>query len=120
MMPSGIARGSVVIVDFAPTNPASGVRPALVVQNDRDNARMSNTIVAQITSNVSRSHEPTQCLIDVAHPDWTVSGLRRPSVVNCSSVATVQQQHVNRVVGQLSGATMRQIDECLKAAFAIT
>src|SRR5262245_31498128 len=114
-----IARGSVVVVDFAPTNPASGVRPALVVQNDRDNQRMTNTIVAQVTSNIARSHEPTQLLIDASHADWKGSGLKRPSVVNCSSVATIQQLHVIRVIGQLSDATMNQIDECLKTAFGI-
>jgi mRNA-degrading endonuclease toxin of MazEF toxin-antitoxin module len=40
------SRGDVVIVDFRPVHPAAGVRPALVIQNDRDNARMSKTIVA--------------------------------------------------------------------------
>jgi mRNA interferase MazF len=58
-------RGDVVIVDFYPTDPRSKVRPALVVQNDRDNARMKRTIVIQITSNVSRSHEDTHCHVFV-------------------------------------------------------
>ena len=62
-------RGDVVIVDFRPTNTAAKVRPAVVVQNDRDNARMKNTIIAQITSNVGRALEDTQLLIDQAHPD---------------------------------------------------
>jgi mRNA interferase MazF len=114
-----IRRGSVVIVDVAPTNPASGVRPALVVQNDRNNARMANTIVAQITSNISRAHEDTQRLIDTSHPDWSPSGLRRLSVVNCSSIASIKQQHIIRSMGTLSAATMTEIDECLKSALGI-
>lgn len=32
-------RGDVVILDFALYDPTDKVRPALVVQNDRDNAR---------------------------------------------------------------------------------
>jgi PemK-like, MazF-like toxin of type II toxin-antitoxin system len=44
------------------------VRPALVVQNDRDNARMTNTIVAQISENTARFNEPTQHLIELANP----------------------------------------------------
>ena len=48
-------RGDVVIVDFNPTDPKAKVRPALVVQNDRDNSRMRRTIVVQITSNVTAS-----------------------------------------------------------------
>lgn len=112
-------RGDVVVVDFTPTNAAASVRPALVVQNDRDNARMRNTVVAQITSNVRRAGEETQLLIDGSHPDRSASGLRLDSVVNCSNLATIEQQHVTRIIGSLSDATMRQIDECLKAALGI-
>ena len=46
-------RGDILIVDFSVYNPQEKVRPALAVQNDRDNARMKNTIVALITGNVS-------------------------------------------------------------------
>lgn len=81
-----VLRGNVVIVDFAPTTPNAGIRPALVVQNDRDNARMANTMITQITGNISRAQEDTQLLIGTSHQDWSVSGLRRPSVINCSTL----------------------------------
>ena len=42
------------------------MRPALVVQNDRDNARMANTVVAQISGNTARVSEATQHLIELA------------------------------------------------------
>jgi mRNA interferase MazF len=46
-------RGDVVIVDFPFQDiPGSKVRPALVVQNDAENQRLSNTIVAMITGNL--------------------------------------------------------------------
>lgn len=50
-------RGDIVILDH-PFSAASGsnVRPALVIQSDRDNARLTNTIVALITRNTS--HPP--------------------------------------------------------------
>jgi len=112
-------RGEVVIVDFRSVNPKAGVRPALVVQNDRDNARMSNTIVAQVTTNIRRLSQDTQILIDANHPDWASSGLRRTSVVNCSNVYTIEQSDVARIIGSLSAATMQRIDGCLKAALGI-
>ena len=83
-------RGDVVIVDFSPASPSIGIRPALVVQNDRDNARMLNTIVAQVTSNIRRANEDAQLLIDRNHADWQQSGLRLDSVVNCSTLVTVR------------------------------
>lgn len=109
-------RGDIAIVDFTATNPAAGIRPALIVQNDVDNARMQNTIVAQITGNVSHAHEATQYLIDATHPDWTASGLRRPSVVNCSALGQINQNDVRHVIGSLSAATMVDVSDCLRAA----
>ncbi len=121
-MSTGLAvkRGDLVIVDFRSVNPSFGVRPALVIQNDVDNGRMSNTIVAQVTTNIRRAAEATQLLIDQHHPDWASSGLHRVSVVNCSNLYTSEQRDIARVIGNLSAGTMKQIDDCLKAALAIT
>ena len=112
-------RGDVVIVDFSPTTPSAGIRPAVVVQNDRDNGRMRNTIVAQVTSNIRRAQEDTQLLIDQNHADWQQSGLRLASVINCSNLATVRQTDVRRVIGSLSSATLQKIDNCLRAALEL-
>ena len=108
-------RGDIVIVDFSVYDPAEKVRPALVVQNDRDNARMQNTIVALITGNIRRAAEPTQFLLDHQHPDFVSSGLHKESVVNCSNLITIRQQDVLRVLGKLSRESMNQVDACLKA-----
>jgi mRNA-degrading endonuclease toxin of MazEF toxin-antitoxin module len=112
-------RGDLVIVDFGVVNPAASIRPALVIQNDRDNARMSKTIVAQITTNIRRAGENTQLLIDPGHTDWMQSGLKRSSVVNCTNLATIDQSDIRRIFGSLSPATMRQINDCLRSALAI-
>ncbi|MGO9115765.1 MAG: type II toxin-antitoxin system PemK/MazF family toxin [Thermoguttaceae bacterium] len=85
-------RGDILIVDFSVYNPQEKVRPALAVQNDRDNARMKNTIVALITGNVSRSGEPTQFLLERKHPDYAASGLHKDPVVNFSNLITIRQQ----------------------------
>jgi mRNA interferase MazF len=109
-------RGDIVTVDFSQYDPRDKVRPALVLQNNRDNARMAKTIVAFITSNVRRIGEDTQYLIARGHPDFPASGLRRDSVVSCSNLYTIQQSDVTRIIGRLTQATMDQIDSCLKAA----
>ena len=89
------------------------------MQNDRDNARMKNTIVALITGNVSRMGEPTQFLLDQTHPDYSASGLHEESVVNYSNFITIRQQDILHTIGKLSGTTMDQIDACLKTALGI-
>jgi len=54
-------RGDVVIVEFPYADGRRGKnRPALVVQNDRDNQRLTNTVVAMISGNTRYASEPTQ------------------------------------------------------------
>lgn len=114
-------RGEVVLVDFPfASGGGSKVRPALIVQNDRGNARLQDTIVVPITSNVSRAALlPTQFAIDSTSPDWKSSGLRTPSVVKCENIYTFNQSRILRVIGNLSAATMTAIDACLKEALGI-
>jgi mRNA interferase MazF len=112
-------RGNLVIIDFRSVNSKAGVRPALVVQNDQGNARMNNTVVVQVTTNIKRAGLATQLLIDSTHPDWLISGLRSASVVNCSNIYTVEQSDVAKIIGSLSATTMYQINQCLKEVLAI-
>jgi mRNA interferase MazF len=62
-----VYRSDVVLVDF-PYSRGSGskVRPALVIQNDRDNVRLVSTIICQITGTSHRAVEATQVLIDLS------------------------------------------------------
>ncbi|MGO9915340.1 MAG: type II toxin-antitoxin system PemK/MazF family toxin [Isosphaeraceae bacterium] len=103
-------RGDVVLLDY-PYTDGSGckVRAALIVQSDRDNQRLTNTIVALITKNVSRVHEPTQLLIDVSTPEGQQSGLNQSSAVACGNLFTVAQPNVRRVIGSLAPTAMTQI-----------
>jgi mRNA-degrading endonuclease toxin of MazEF toxin-antitoxin module len=115
-----VKRGD-VILSFVPNvgSPGGKLRPALIVQSDHNNARLNETIIAAITSNTSRVHEATQLLIEVATPDGASSGLLHDSAVRCERLHSIPQADVRRVIGQLSAALMRQIDDCLKAALGL-
>jgi mRNA interferase MazF len=114
-------RGDVIVVDF-PFSDATGrkVRPALVVQADEWNRRLSDTILALITSSRSRfTGAATQLQIDVATPDGRTSGLRLSSVVQCENLVTVDKSFILHTIGRLSDDLMQQMDACLKAALGI-
>jgi hypothetical protein len=55
-------------------------------------------------------------LIDPTTPDGALSGLKKSSLVNCSVLFTIEQIDVIAVIGSLSSATMREIDDCLRNA----
>src|SRR3954454_21237027 len=109
-------RGDIVIVAFPYVSGGGGKnRPALVVQCDRDNQRLSNTIVAMITGNTRYAQtEPTQLLIDPSTPDGPSSGLNYASAVKCSNLYTVDQRHILAMIGSLAPALMSRVDDCLK------
>ena len=112
-----VNRGDVVLVDYPFTTGGAKVRPALVVQNDRDNARMTNTIVAQISGNTARVNEATQHLIELAVEPGC--GLARDSALIATNMLTMRQGDILRVLGSLSVATMAEIDDCLRIALGL-
>jgi mRNA interferase MazF len=115
-----VRRGDVILA-YVPNigSPGGKVRPALVVQSDHNNARLNETIIAAITSNTSRVQEATQLLIEVATSDGAASGLLHDSAVRCERLHSIPQADVRRVIGNLSGALLRPIDDCLKAALGL-
>lgn len=114
-------RGDVVIIDFPITSGSqSKVRPALVIQNDRENRQLSKSIVAMITGNLQRAGHPTHYLVDPATPEGASSNLHGRSLVSCSNLYTVEQSGVLRTIGQLSPAAMAKVDDCLREALSLT
>lgn len=115
-----VRRGDIVLVDY-PFAAGGGakVRPVLVIQNDRDNQRLTNTTVVQITSVTRRALEPTQWLVEIDTPEGQQSGLRQDSVVNCVNLLTLDQGRILRTLGRLPDSVMQNVNDCLKASLAL-
>lgn len=113
-------RGDVVIVLF-PFSSGKGakVRPALVVQNDLNNRRLSNVIVAAITTTTFRKDRPTQYLVELNSSIGKQSGLAIDSVVTCENLVTLEKSLVRAKIGSFSSLAMTAIDQCLKEALGI-
>jgi mRNA interferase MazF len=114
-------RGDVILLDH-PFSDASGskIRPALVIQSDRRNAILTETIVALITKNIAHvAKDPTQFFIDLATADGKASGLKLNSGVKCGKLYTVHEDHIKKIIGKLPALVMLQINDCLKAALEL-
>jgi len=113
-------RGDVVLVKYPfSSGVGSKMRPALVVQPDLNNRRLSNVILAPITTTIHRQNQPTQHLIDSSSAEGKAAGLRHTSVVSCENLATVAQSLVRRRLGKLPAVSMQQVNECLKSALGL-
>ncbi|HVW01863.1 MAG TPA: type II toxin-antitoxin system PemK/MazF family toxin [Planctomycetaceae bacterium] len=116
-----VSRGEIVLAELPFTDGSgSKVRPALVVQNDANNRRLQDVILALITSKTDRATvEATQFLIDVSTPEGEQTGLLHTSAVKCEHLVTLHQRFLKRVIGRLSASEMQQIDGCLKASLGL-
>jgi mRNA interferase MazF len=113
-------RGDVVRVDFPFTDVAGGKkRPAVVVQNDRDNQKIKKTVIAMVTGNLSRLGDTSHLLIDPATADGASAGLNGPSLVSCNNLYTVEQDCILRKLGYLSDGLKQKLNDCLKAALQL-
>jgi mRNA interferase MazF len=99
-----IRRGDVVLVNYPfASGTGSKTRPDLVIQCDANNARLDNTIVAQITSRTRFARkEPTQLLIEVASAVGQQSGLINDSAISCENIYTVRQDTIVRKLGSFA------------------
>ena len=96
------------------------VRPAVVIQCDRLNRKIRNTLLAMVTGNTRLAGtEPTQFLIDPATPEGASAGLSYPSAVKCENLYTVSQARIKRTLGRLSDPLRLQLEQSLKAALEL-
>jgi mRNA-degrading endonuclease toxin of MazEF toxin-antitoxin module len=116
-----IRRGDVVLVDYLFSDRrGSKIRPCLVVQADARNQVLNDTIVAAISSKVTRtSSEPTQLLKEIHTSEGAKSGLLFDSAVQCGNLATIDASLVIRNIGPLPVKLMRYVDNCLTAALGL-
>lgn len=117
-----VRRGDVVLVDYLFSDrTGSKVRPCLVVQSDRNNGRLDDTIVVAISSNTTRGAvEPTQHVVAAATSEGRQSGLLFDSAVQCENILTIDGQFILRKIGALPPVVMGYIDECLKASLGLS
>lgn len=117
-----VQRGEIYWVEFSPTQGSeqSGLRPALVVQNDVGNRFSPTTVVVAITRTIPPKPYPFIVVIDPAE-----SGLPARSAVNCAQIATIQQTGPDsrlrspvgastvKAIGQLDALKMAEVDAAL-------
>ena len=89
-------------------------RPALIVQNDVSNRYSLTTIVAAITSKVSKPPYPNEAILQ---PES--SGLQVLSTVRLDQLRTVDRRRLLKRLGGIDAATMREVDQAIKASLGL-
>lgn len=114
-----VSRGDVVLVDY-PFSDRTGskVRPALVVQANGLNHRITDAILAAISRSTHRA-SAEQLLIHISTEEGSATGLRQDSMIQCENLLTYDQRLIISKIGSLSTPLMQRIDSCLKSALGL-
>ena len=93
------------------------LRPGLIVSKELNNERLNDVIIAACTSNVTRSLESTQYLIE--GNEISQAGIKVASVVKCESLLTISKTMIIKILGTLSSNGIRRVNECLMDALEL-
>jgi len=108
-------RGEIYFVDWSPSRGSeqTGMRPAIIIQNDVGNQLSPTTIVAAISAQQRRPY-PFHVAISALE-----SSLLRDSIVKCEQIQTVDQARLGRLVGSLSEEKMDEVDLALHRSLGL-
>lgn len=96
-------RGDVVLVLFPDSNLRTAKRrPALVIQADSLNTELRQSIVAMITSNMSRADHPSRVTLLLNSAQGRDARILMDSVVMTDNLATIRESEIDRTLGSLS------------------
>lgn len=114
-MSESVNRGHIYWVDWNPGRGSeqTGLRPALVIQNDIGNKYSPTTIVAALTTAVEKLFP---FLVRVSDKE---SGLPKDSTVNLAVILTIDKTRLGDKCGELSETKMAEVDEAIKASLGL-
>lgn len=114
-MPREVKRGEIHWVDWNPSRGSeqSGLRPALVVQNDIGNRYSPTTIVAALTT---ASEKPYPFLVRVTAKE---SGLPKDSAINLAVIMTIEKNRLSDKCGELSELKMAEVNNAIRASLGL-
>ena len=109
--------GDVVFVDFTDNSrdsEQSGIRPAIIIQNDKGNEHSPTTIVASITSQEKR-YLPTHVVVKPYQ-----SGLNKVSTILMEQVRTIDKSRILSKVGHIETDWLKEkIKKSLTISFGV-
>ena len=100
-----VKRFEIYLYDFGamPGSIQNGIRPALIIQDNRFNENSPTTIVASITSVIKKERLPSHIFLGQEF------GLSKPSMVMLEQLRTVNQDELREYVGAISDPYLTKI-----------
>src|SRR3979411_1977074 len=110
--PSSPKRGEIWDVNWSPGRGAEqqGIRPALIIQNDRGNGSLSYPLT--IVASMSRTERELPLHVRIAPSEE--NGLTDYTDVKCEQLMTIEKSRLVRRRGSISPEELHRVDNALK------
>lgn len=110
-----IRRGEIYWVDWGEGKGSeqTGVRPALIIQNDVGNRASPTTIIASLTT---ASNKPYPFLVEFTKEE---SGLEKDGAVDLAAIMTIGKVRLNDKCGQLTSRKMSEVDKAIRISLEL-
>jgi mRNA interferase MazF len=111
-----VKRGDIFFAELSPVvgSEQGGIRPVLIIQNDIGNQYSPTTIVAAITSQISKAKIPTH--VEIATEQ---SGLLKDSVVLAEQLRTIDKRRLKEKVSTINDELMKKVDHALEISLGL-
>jgi mRNA interferase MazF len=111
-----ISRGDIVLVDLNPVigTEQTGIRPAVIIQNNRANKVSPHTIIAPLTSKIRNAILPSHVFLES-----TTQGLTQDSVVLCEQIRVIDKRRILKHLGKIPDAKVLELNSALIAILDI-
>lgn len=111
-----VKRGDIYYADLSPVvgSEQGGIRPVLIIQNDIGNQYSPTTIVAAITSQLTKAKLPTH--VEICSDKC---GLEKDSVVLTEQIRTIDKRRLREKVSTLEDECMEKINTALDISLGL-
>lgn len=111
-----VMRGEVWCADLSPSKGSEqgGMRPILVIQNNVGNRHAPTTIVAPLTSKLTKHLLPTHIFVKQGE-----GGLRAESIVLLEQVRVIDKSRLLQKLGTLDSEKMAYVDKAIKISLGV-
>lgn len=109
-----VRRGDVYYADLSPVvgSEQGGVRPVVVVQNDKGNKYSKTIIIAPISKKMSKPPIPT-------HVIFSDASLSYVSMILCEQLRTIDKKRLGQWICTLDDKTIDKIDQAIRVSLNI-
>lgn len=103
-----IKRGEIYYANLCPVvgSEQGGIRPVVILQNDKGNLHSTTTIIAPITGELDKPYLPT-------HVIFKSDFMKKESMVLLEQIRTIDKSRLGRFVGTMNNKTIKRVDKAI-------